>query len=200
MSATPVVRWGMKTLVGILSAQLVNELRLAGHADLVDGGIAFGSQYIFDRKSPPRVVFVPASSAFTGPTYGTESIGTPRPVAPIAQDLATDLFTFDVHVWGAANPPDPDGGDFDDARFLIHQVIRVCQPRLYSSAIKPMRVIYDQTPPSTLGSHATMQLQFATPVIDSLELYLPPGTTGNATIENEAAEVAETIIFPPTGS
>lgn len=196
MSAAPVVQWGMKSLVGILSALLVNELRLAGHADLVDGGIEFGSQYVTDRASPPRVVFVPAGSTFSGPVYYSEDSSVRR-VMPVFQSLATDTMTFDVHVWGAANPPDPDGGDFDDCRFLVHQLVRICQPRVYPG-LRVVRVVYDQTPASSLGAHAIVQLQIEAPVGDVLEMYLPPGTTGVATIENDSGEVAEVINLPPT--
>lgn len=196
--STGPVLWGMKTAVGIISSHVVNELRLARHADLVDGQIAFGARATASRKSPPRIVFVPVGSTFYGSDYGTDTIGTNR-VVNIVQSLATDLFDFDVHVWGCAEPPDPEGGDLDDARYLMHTVIRVCA-RVADVAIKPMRVTYDPDPASTLGQHAILRLQFATPVVEVRQSYMPSGVVGQITVKNEADEVAEIITLPATGS
>jgi hypothetical protein len=198
MSEPVPVLWGMKTAVGIISEHVVNELRIAGHADLVDGAIAFGAKAAASRKSPPRIVFVPVGSTFYGSDYGTDIFGEGR-VRPVVQSLATDNFAFDVHVWGSAEPPDPDGGDLDDARYLIHQVVRVCL-RIADVAVKPIRVTYDPDPASTLGQHATLRLEMATPVVEARQMYVPAGTVAQITIENDVPEVAEVINLPATGT
>jgi hypothetical protein len=190
------IQWGMKTLVGILSELLNAELRLAGFPTLTDGGIVIGSLHETTRTAPPRIVFTPAASTFGGVTYQAEPPDANPTIQPLASSVATDFFTFDAHIWAAAYPPDANGGDLDAARFLMHQLIRVCQPRIHSDTIRFGRAQWDPEPVTSLGQKVILPITFATPVVDPAELYLPPGIVGQITIENDVPEVSVVINLP----
>lgn len=96
---------------------------------LTDGKILTGRQHVFEASSAPRIVFVPVSSKW-GPksVYNRSNVQGSPSAEQMRQNqtrsLRTETTVFETHVWGIANPPDPDGGDFDATQTLYHQLIR----------------------------------------------------------------------------
>ena len=84
-----------------------------------------------EASAPPRVVFVPVSSAFGPPSLAGASNYVGFPSAELtAQRLSkaihTETLNFRVHVWGAAATADRDG-DYDAAQVLYQALIRSVQ-------------------------------------------------------------------------
>ena len=94
--------------------------------------ILFGDAHVGEQSSPPRVVFVPVGSeiahrqpvgARTLSSYHSANDTLER----LQRAIRTDKVIFEVHVWGQAEPPDPDGGDHDATQLLQHAILQTLQ-------------------------------------------------------------------------
>jgi len=184
--------------VGI-STQLVAELKLAGFPELQDGKILFGESALRQRRSPPSIVCMWASSATGGTEWGTEI---PRPtsvfVQPVMNALATDLLQLDFHVWAAAFPPDPESiRDAYACRYLVHQLWRVIH-RKAEGAYRVVGVDTNLARPSEEGFSAVMRVELRTSVPDSLLSYVLPGTKGTTSVTADGF-TNEAIVFSTPG-
>ena len=199
MSASPKVLWGLRPLLGIISNNLVNELRMCGFPDLSDGGITYGKPSLNARKAPPSVVAMWAPSGATGVYWGKEipaPDGSGRPAQPVLNSLATERCRIDFHCWAAVNPPDPFAiGDTDACRLLVHQLWRVihhgCEGSYEVVSVTPV-----DDPPSSLGAQAVLRVEFGVPVVDNLITYVPPGTKGSVTVQDDAGDIAAQFFTP----
>ena len=147
---------------------------------LVDGRILMGRQHVFEASSAPRVVFVPMKSVW-GPksTYNRSPVATsrttPNPEAQVQnanRSIRTETPNFEVHVWGVANPPDPEGGDFDVTQMLYQQLVRTMQHLAPGNYNITDGEWVDQKPTGSqlvrYGHEFVFGVTFDTPVLDIL--------------------------------
>lgn len=195
MSAEPTkVLWGMSALLSLLSTSLVNELRIAGFPDLIDGGIVFGEPNLKARKAPPSVVAMWVPGTATGAMWGPEvALPGSSLVQPVLNALATENLRLDFHCWASVSPPDPSGlADADACRYLYSQLWRV----IHRGAEGNYRILsIDPTapPPAEVGYHAVLKVEFSTPMVDNLIAYLPPGVTAGLNVGFQGAPASDTI-------
>jgi hypothetical protein len=90
---------------------------------LTDGGIMLGREYVAAYAAPPRIVRVPMAS-----TFAARSNAVPRGSRTVdlaaqrtQRSVRTERVTFEVRVWGQANPPHV-SQDFDATRDIAHML------------------------------------------------------------------------------
>lgn len=134
----------MVQLVRYLSDELVAGLAAAGWPPLrplldgKPGRIILGDPHKFDQFMPPRVIFTPSGSAFSGrassrgPVPVANNASKPdaeSALAIAARAILTDRMAFDVRAWGVASDKDvdPDGMDYEYTQAIVHQLLASCQ-------------------------------------------------------------------------
>lgn len=183
---------GIGAIVSAISADVSAALAAAGYAPLTDGGILIGRQHIKEMSSPPKIVFVPRGSTFNPRDFYNRSNVEGAPSAEMKLQWAeravhTDLTRFDVHCWGVASPPDPEGGDFDATQVLYQAVIQSVRRLAYGSYNLLPGTWLDQAEGmgqlQKLGHWFVFGIEFQTPILDMLLSYVPSGTVGEVTVE-----------------
>lgn len=198
LSTTTFALYSVNVSTGALEASTGNGAYASGGVvkkAFVDGRILLGRQHVFEQSSPPRVVFVPRRSNFGPKDVFNRSQVSGFPSAEMTRQirqrsLRTDQVAFEVHVWGASVPPDPDQ-NFDFAQVLYQQVIRsahLLNPGNYELQDGTWA---DQDEGETQlvvdGHHFVFGLALGTPVLGQLLSLVPtpinPVATTNIEIE-----------------
>jgi len=152
---------------------------------LTDGRILMGRQHVKERSSAPRIVFIPVRSKWGPKSVYNRSQVQGYPSAEVRlqnqiRSLRTETTDFEVHVWGVAIPPDPEGGDFDATQVLYQQVIRTLHHLAMGNYNITDGTFTDQQPSGTqlvkTGHEFVFGVTFDTPILDILLPYAPPGT------------------------
>lgn len=177
-------------------------------SSFTDGRILIGRKHVLEQSTPPRVVFVPAGSRF-GPVSlanrsSVASLGnsTTEQQRQISQpSFATEQATFEVHCWGAANPPEDEyGGDFDVTQEIYQGVLaatHLLAVGVYSIGdLKWADQAKNDPQHARLGSEAVFHLTFNTPLLRTLLPLVPPGTTPKFTTK---IVPADGVTGPETG-
>lgn len=184
-----------------------------------DWGILLGRQMLALATATvaPRIVFVPTREPkWLEEAYG--GVDSPAPPqqrgAPDAQTqrlekaYAQQLSTFEVYVTGAANPPQPNFGDFDATQFLVHLLYRTIFETFTSGVAT---VLGGDWPSQKTDSAVMLQrgqqwmgvVQVKQPVRALSLQFVPVGTSLTLTIEPVNALVPNdqtTIVIPPKES
>ena len=96
--------------------------------------------------------------------------------------LATQFATFEVYVTGAANPPQPDFGDFDATELLVQALYQVLWDGVGGARAK---VLHESWPSQTGSAGSQTQrgqqwkgiVEFQMPVSEYPLSFVPPGTS-----------------------
>ena len=198
---------GVTSLLGAISAAVVQRLADGGYPPLTAGGVLLGEQHLRENDTPPKIVMIPHSSRFSSkdatgalPLF-TSTPYTPERLAQISnRPVLTDEFTFKVHCWGMiADRSDPvhiPDNDYDYVRALYHALIASCddlargawltEPGMWT----PQGVI-------SLGREFVFGLTFMTPVLSELLPFVPSGVVGQATIVPDGS-TGDSIVVPLT--
>jgi hypothetical protein len=200
---------GIGALVAAISADVVSRLAAAGYPALTDGSILIGRQHVDEESAPPRIVFVPSSSSFTiGEPYGVFVGSTRQAPSPDMfrqwqqRPIHTERLRFEVHVWGAASPPDPNGGDFDATQALYQTLIESLWNTAQTAYELGEGVWADQQRGQAqlqkLGHEFVLEITIDTPVLDALLGYAPSTTVTQTTVEffGDSTE-GIVIVVPP---
>jgi len=152
---------------------------------------------VFENTSP---VLVPVTSTFErrGATGNTiPSVGYTDAVKQ--RQLYTEVLRFNVHVWGAADPPDPEYGDFDATRLLyatfiqaVH-LITVGAYLLQPSPWPDQRT--NQTQVDKLGTQMVLGMTVDLPVLDNDLSFVLSGTAAQVTLNYSGASPVDDITF-----
>lgn len=188
---------------------------------LDQGRILLGRKYWDTTGAPPKVVFIPS----VAPLFDFVALGgatmplmtspsslaqmTPEQIS-MAQDppILTDHARFEVYVWGASTPADPDFADYDVTRALRDQVIATCMRLISQPMCKVLGGVWEsqregdrQAAWMSLGQVYKMLVEILMPISDTPFAFVPLGT--NATLVVQPANPAPgdpiVIITPPAG-
>jgi len=189
---------GLVDLVDLISDDVVTQLAASGYAPLVDGQILLGRQNQYEESAPPRIIFIPSTSAFTAKDVYDRSVAA-SDANRLAQQrnpsILTDSVTFEVRCWGICPSTDPDDRvyDFDFTQTLYQQVIRsVNSLALGSYSVGRGEWTNSKTNASQVvsnGMEFVFQLTFNTPILKLLEA-LPHAPS------DVAPGVTDTLILP----
>jgi hypothetical protein len=170
---------------------------------LDQGRILLGRKFLSTQGTPPQVVFVPS----TAPTFDLVPLGgvtdplstlpptitqmTPEQIAMTEQPpLLTDHSRFEVTVWGAATPADPDFADYDFTRALRDQVIASCINLISSPMCKILGGVWasqqegeKQAAWDSLGQKYKMLVEIMVPVVDNPFSFVPSGIHATLTVQ-----------------
>lgn len=190
---------GFGALVAAISADVVTRLG-ALSVVLTDGGILIGRQWLASQSAPPRIVFVPTRSRFD---MGRDSYGVDVQAKRsqwLQRSIGSEFVHFDVHVWGAATPPDPNGGDFDATQVLYQALYQSLWDIAQSSFTMTEGTWVDQAPGESqlqkLGHEFVFDLEIGTPILDVELEYVPQtGTTGQIAVQFNGAS-SEQVVIP----
>ena len=160
---------------------------------LVDGRITLGAQHLPENSSPPRIMMRLSRIKFTGADENARIQGgfrgnltsghgqsTEQIIEQTGRMVAGENDVYEVTVWGAASPPDPDA-DWDAMQVLAQQFVRT----LYYVAEGCYKIDdggVDNTQTDQLGHKVTFPVTFYTPVLDYV--------LGSTTVQSIAASVA----------
>jgi hypothetical protein len=177
----------VRGIVEAISEHVVAVLAAKSLPPLVDGKVLLGRQHLFEASSPPRVVFIPIDGdCVIGESRVVSAGGDTMRLQNIERALGAQEIHFEVHVWGQADPPDPDD-DFDATKELADQVLRTSALAAPGS-VRAFRVgpmWPDQAASATqlvkAGHEVVFGLAFSTTLLDESLLYVPTGTTANPT-------------------
>lgn len=179
----------VSALISAISADMVTRLAALTHSiTLTDGRILIGRQHIYEQSAPPRIVMIPIRSSFGPRAMYNRSQVTGYPSSELVhqwvqRSVATERMSFEVHVWGQANPPDAEGGDFDATQVLYQTLILSCHYLMVGSVEFTSLVWTDQqTSGSQLikaGHEAVFGLTIDTPVLDTTLTPAPSNVTAN---------------------
>ena len=179
---------------------------------LTDGAILCSRKHVFEQSSPPRIVFIPTvdRSLWDFFPYGgqgpapLQSRGTGEQQVQTLQPLqGTKYITFEVHITGGVNPPDPDHEDFSAVE-LLEDVLFI---QLFDMLTPPVfKITGHMWPSQTLdagsmsqrGQKSVLLLQIARPIarIPAAE-FVPIGTSIVFTVEPEGSPADATTIDIP---
>jgi hypothetical protein len=173
-------------IVKAVSDQVVAQLAaLPTPIVLTDGQILCSRKHVFEQSSPNRIVFIPARSTFSARDVSSASPVATSPTAEaksewLSRSIATDTVSFVVQCWGQANPPDPDGGDFDVAQALYQQTILACHALMCGRVEFTPGDWIDQDSSGTQLIVAGHVFEFGvtieTPVVEAALSFVPDGT------------------------
>jgi len=195
---------GIGYLVESISNDVSTALAAAGYPPLTDGKILIGQQHIQEYSSPPKIVMVPKGSTFYERDFYSRSQVEGYPSAEILLQWAQraihqDWVRFDVHCWGVADPPDPEGGDFDATQVLYQAVIQSLHRLALGSYKLGPGTWVDQNENvaqlQKLGHWFMFSVELFTPVLDQLLSYVPSGTIGSATVEYTGASTEGIVVI-----
>lgn len=196
-------------LVSAISDDVVAKLFAAGATPLVDEKILIGRQHIYEMSSPPRVVFIPISSTYGPRGMYNRSVVSGAPssemtLQTLERSILTETTHFEVHVWGIASPPDPEGGDFDATQVLYQQVIASTHLLACGSYKIENGKWTDQAPSASqmikAGHEYVFMLSLDTPILDQ-----PAAVAGNlgpplGNVPNGTKSNSTVILELPDGS
>lgn len=160
---------------------------------LTDGHVLLGRQHLAEGSSAPRIVFCLARSEWPGKGMYDPSTAQPQDslgTQKLARSIWTELYVFEVHVWGQLVAPyapqgDPDGGDKDVTQLLYQQIIRSLDQMARGSwDILPGRFTNEQPGAATLnraGEEFVFFLKMGSPIPENYLQFAPP-LTPNLTI------------------
>ena len=155
----------------------------------------------------PRIVFVPTNGRrwdFTpyggqGPAPRQQRGSLEQQSEKTAPQLGTKWRTFEVHITGAASPPDPNFGDLD--------AVDALESALYAvmfDAITPSRFnwLQEKWPSQTEeagsmtqhGQKSVHLVEIATPITNAPLSFVPTGTKLQMTVEPEGSPSDATVI------
>ena len=184
-----------------------------------DGSILLGRRNVAMQTAvaTPRIVFVPQGSpAWDYLPYGgviPAQSGLPSRLSEKKQEqqymllnrqLVTERQRFEVHVTGAASPPDPDFGDFDATQAVYQTLYAVMWDLIspdrakvlggrWSSQVDGMASL------DTRGQKWIGTIEIAQPVVDNPLTFIPTSTDGTITVQftpSPASGDLITIITP----
>jgi len=161
-----------------------------------DGKALLGRQHIFELSYAPRVVFVPR-----GTGWGPKSVYSASRVAGYPSDevrrqnqqrsIRTDEVQLEVHVWGVANPPDPNL-DFDETQALYQQVVRSAHALMPGTYELGPGTWPDQDEGASqqvkAGHEFVFGLSMGTPVLDKLLPYAPADVASQLAVNLQPAD------------
>lgn len=149
---------------------------------LVGGKILLGRQWDRQNQASPRIIMIPIGQDFpASDQYATAT--NPFPTDPQRTALSeTSVLTvrniFEVRVWGAANPPDPDT-NFTITEILRDQIIRSADRLFRGNYTCRSGKWEDQTTMASadmkLGHLESFQLTIDAPVTANLTPFAPNG-------------------------
>jgi hypothetical protein len=171
-------------IVTKLSDEVVARLAAASYPPLaVDasgnaGRILIGRAAQFEQAAPPRIIFVPTSSAFgTRDIYSRAQTynASERREQNAQRAIAQEAITFEVRVWGQADPPEPTN-DFDITRSIYHCVRAVVHdlcPGAYELGAKGewTDATFSSSQLARAGREFVFDVTLFTPVLTSLLPY-----------------------------
>jgi hypothetical protein len=173
-------------LVAAVSTAVVARLgALPAPITLTDGAVLCTRKHVFEQSAPPRIVMIPSHSRFSAKdvssTSNVEGAPTDEMRAELlARAVATDTISFVVQCWGQANPPEPDGKDFDATQYLYQAVILACHELAVGRVEFTPGEWLDQAPDGTqlvaAGHVYEFGVTFQTPVADQPGSFVPAGT------------------------
>jgi len=170
---------------------------------LDEGRILLGRKYLSVTGAPPRVVFVPT----TAPTFDLVPLGgqtlplsslpptlaqmTPEQISMTqSPPILTDHSRWEVTVWHASNPADPDFADFDLTRALRDQVISSCMKLMSQPMCKVLGGTWESQREgdraaawASLGQVYKMLVEIVQPIIDDPFSFVPFGTHATLTVQ-----------------
>jgi hypothetical protein len=190
---------GIGAVINYLATDVNSRLTTAGYAPLNgqttgDGVILIGRQHVAEQSAPPRIVVVPMASTF-GPrdTYNrnqTANFGSPSQEQLLQwaqRSIHTEILHLEIHVWGAANPPDPEGGDFDATQVYYQCLIQSVRANITGGYTLEPGIWVDQDPKMAqlmkFGHEFVFGINIHTPILDMLLSYAPSGTVLSTTVE-----------------
>jgi hypothetical protein len=195
---------GIVALVSAISTDVAGRLAAQGIPPLTDGKILLGRQHVLEQSAPPRIVFVPMTSRF-GPrdTYNASRIsGFPSSEILLQwsqRAIHNDAVLFEVHCWGAASPPSPDG-DFDVTQVLYQTVIASIRTNITGGYTLFPGTWADQQPTAAqlqkLGHEFVFGLEINTPILDPA-LAIVPVSSVQAMVEFAGNSAEAIIILKP---
>lgn len=178
-------------IAAAIYAQLAPILAAEGQPPLVDGKIVLGRQRLLEQSAPPRIIMIPVRSVFTGQDESASTIPLGQLEAWLARSLMTDAQHFEVVVWAAASPPDPDQ-DFNATEKLYKLFLRAVHQISHGSFALTDGEWLDQRADATqlvkLGHQFSFGVAFQTPVQDDSLAFVPTGTAGTTTTELQPAD------------
>lgn len=170
---------------------------------LDEGRILLGRKYWETNGAPPRVVFIPSIA----PTFDLVPLGgetlplstlpptiaqmTPEQIAMTeSPPILTDHARFEVYVWNASTPADPDFADYDMTRALRDQVISSCMKLMSQPMCKVLGGVWEsqregarQAAWVSLGQVYKMLIEIMQPIIDDPFSFVPSGTHATLTVQ-----------------
>lgn len=191
---------GLDTTILAAMSALLNQVLAANEsnefdvvlAPLTDGRILLGREFLTQRTSPSRVVFVPVGGSLQPPNTKSQSVLTNGANLGyqnriLGRPLATDLATYEVYCWGQAAPADPEK-DFDATRYLAHAVVQCAQRLMMASVhLGGTTEWTDQRPnsPTRLkaGHELAFMLSIEIPVTDGFVQFPPKPLTAVPTVQ-----------------
>lgn len=102
-------------------------------APLTAGKILLGREHLKEHDAPSQIVFIPIGFALGPPDTKSNQVRQTDGSIPgqlarkLRRPLASKSTLYEVHVWGQANPADPDRGDFDATDYLCDVVVQAAQ-------------------------------------------------------------------------
>lgn len=170
----------MPTLSGLVAALSIDVVaRLAGLATpltLTYGRVLLSKNHVYENGAPNRVVMIPKLSEFGAKDVSSASNVQGYPSAEIQTEwvshtIGTEFPTFLCQCWGQANPPDPDGGDYDVTQVLYQTLMASAHALVSGGRVSFTRGIWvNQKPDGTTldvaGAVFEFGVRFDTPVID----------------------------------
>lgn len=155
-----------------------------GVRPLADGRILLGRQYLDDNRTPNSIVMVPRRTNFgyADVSSTADSTGQGRNAQIRQRTLRSKEIVFDVHVWGAAFPPD-ENEDWDMTEYLYETVIRAAHQIASSDSHIIDGVWVDQEDTAVnrerLGHYFVFQIGVRGPVAALPVNLVPTGTRIN---------------------
>jgi hypothetical protein len=170
---------------------------------LDQGRILLGRKFLTSHGTPPRVVFVPSAAplfdfvALGGQTLPLSTLPptisqmTPEQISMTEQPpILTDHSRWEVYVWGAATPADPDFADFDVTRALRDQVIASGIRLMSQPFFKVLGGVWESQLEGergaawdSLGQVYKMLVEIVQPIVDDPFSFVPSGIHATLTVQ-----------------
>jgi hypothetical protein len=197
---------GIKQVVSIISDDVVARLLAASYPALVAGQILLGRQHQFEQTSPPRIIFVPATSEFAAKDIYNRSLVADAPYSDEGRKqlqqnaFLTEMFSFEVRCWGVGTDPDD---DFDMTQSLYQAVLQSVKHVGGPFTRGGIEVTRGTWTDASIGSSQHVRfgrefvfgIRFATPVLSELLPFVPSDTTHTDTIILKAPDGGEEVGF-----